>query len=215
MPDPGKGDKMKEGVVELAQTTRGLMQALDDMLVAAGAPNGEFEMDLKTDEGQREFLSLMAHSIGTFLGQQRGAVDMANAWMRLSQSLSDVNGGKAAELFRPAEVTGRRQMSVHYEMSMAIAAAIYDMSPRGEKRSAAKELADTIGVKPSAIENFRKELTRGKSNIKSREAFDLFNSVKSGRLRVDRRGQLITGKGGMSSRENWLLFFKGLPPHLV
>ncbi len=161
------------------------------------------------DRGKLVFLSMMSHSICHNLSKHEGCEEIAGIWQELSQALSDISDGKSAKLFQPLKDEGAQpgRISSYREFHFSIAAAVYHLAEKGTKQTVINEIARKLNVKPSQLNYFRGNLTRGNPNIKSTKPFEIYDGVYLGRLCVDENGNAFPGKGKPSPVANWLKWF--------
>ncbi|MAF95633.1 MAG: hypothetical protein CMM60_07760 [Rhodospirillaceae bacterium] len=163
------------------------------------------------------FLSTMSLAICQILDKQNGCKEIAHIWQELTIALSDVAGGKSAELFRPWKDVGAqpRRISVLREAYFSIAAAVYDLAEAGEKAKVVKEIAKAIKVKPTELKDFRRNLTRGDPQIRSTVALEYYDDVlrgnicvdRTGHFSVDENGRYLRSPGNPSPTADWLKWF--------
>lgn len=200
MADPNIEDA---ALLQIAKDVRKCTEAFETL----GEENG----DLSTHQGKLIFLLLMADALAARLGQYPETTDVAKVWTELSVSLNTVRAGQTADLLDPRLYRDGRPSQIPPDKAaiMGIAAGVYDLTPDRHKNERAKEIAKALAIKVGTFHNFRKNLTRGVSPIKSPIALDSYEGVIDGTLRINAVGNIWVGDGsGPSPVADWLKWLK-------
>lgn len=196
-------ENTSEAVARLAKACELLTQWEKDV-------HNEGPLDLVHDVSDKlDFASHMCHAIAHNLELARASKETIQIWRELSSALSDTRAGKSSRLLQPIRDSKQpKRISVAKETWFGIAAGVYDLANPEERPELLREIANKLEVKPTQLEVFRKNLTRGNPNIKSETAIELYDGVTRGILIATPEGQILPGNGSETSPiKNWLKAF--------
>jgi hypothetical protein len=211
MTDVDDGDKFED------RTVASLARLCRDIALSTSSRNTDSKIIHLHDTEKMAYLVTMSHAISSILAEEKGCKDLAKIWQELTISFSDVVVGKSAELFEPVRQPEGQpgRLSLFRQVYFSTAAAVYDLADADEKSEILKGIAKALNVKTSQLLNFRKNLTRGNSQIKNPWAIAKYDDVLIGNICVDTKGNLLKHENGEfirspgkpSPASDWLKWF--------